>query len=71
MKLKLIKDIVIPAGTVFDTAAIKVERAPGMHVEHTFAVGGSKDTYGTVTYMVGEKGSEERSQLTEYFQPVE
>lgn len=70
MKLRLKKDIVIKAGTIFDTAPGKVVRDSNQFVEATFAVGRSKDTFGTVTYLVGEVGTEERRQVSRYFEPA-
>mgnify|MGYP006999130505 CR=1 FL=1 len=70
MKLRLKKDIVIKAGTIFDTAPSGVSRAPDLFVEATFAVGRSKDTYGSVTYMVGKPRSNARRQVSGYFEVV-
>lgn len=68
MKLRLKKDIVIPAGTVFDDASIQTTRAPGEFAETI--VGLSKDTFGSFTYSVGQKNSEERKQVAEYFEEI-
>lgn len=54
MRLRLKKDIVIEAGTIFDTAASEVSRDPAAHVEFTFGL--TKDTSGTVVYQVGDEG---------------
>ena len=70
MKLKLKKDIVIPAGTVFDDAPTQTRRVSSEFVEATFAVGDSKDTYGSVVYLVGSKDSKERTQVSEYFEEI-
>lgn len=70
MKLKLLKDITIPAGTIFSDAPTETSRAPGSFVEAIFNVGDSKDTFGCITYMVGERGSRERAQVSDYFQVI-
>ena len=54
MKMRLKKDIVIKAGTIFDTAASKVIRRPDACVECGFGL--TKDSYGTVVYLVGDAG---------------
>ena len=53
MKLRLKRDIVIKAGTIFDTAAEAVVRDSAAFVECVFGL--TKDTYGTVTYEVGDE----------------
>jgi hypothetical protein len=63
--LYLLKDIVIPAGTRFDEAPEKTERACDGHVSHI--IGLSKDSSGDLTYFAGEPGSIEREQLKEWF----
>jgi hypothetical protein len=63
--LYLLKDIVIPAGTKFETAPLEVSRCHEGHVSHI--VGLSKDTSGDLTYYVGPEGSKERQQLEEMF----
>lgn len=68
MKARLLKDIVIPAGTVFDTAASKTVRSDG-HVEHW--IGLSKNTSGTIVYFIGEKDDKEREELKEHFEVIE
>ena len=70
MKLKLKKDIVIPAGTIFDDAPNLTRYASSEFVEATFAVGDSKDTYGSIVYLVGTKDSKERDQVSEYFEEI-
>jgi hypothetical protein len=70
MKAKLLKDIVIPAGTIFHAGPSKIENYGNDHVEHIF--GFSNDTFGRVMYAVGETPeSEERIQLKEYFEVIE
>lgn len=50
MKKVLLKDIVIPAGTIFGEAALKVAREPGTALE--CSIGLTKDTLGHFTYEV-------------------
>lgn len=64
MKVKLIKDIIIPLGTILDRAAVKVERVGDFHVETQ--IGLSKDSSGTFTYFI-----EPMDDLSEYFEVVE
>jgi hypothetical protein len=71
MKVRLKQDIVIKAGTVFDTAPIQVVRAIDGFVEHIFAVGDSANTYGSLVYFVGTKESEEREEISDFFEEVE
>jgi hypothetical protein len=47
MKLRLKKDIVIPAGTVFNDAPLKVVRKPGCYVESV--IGLTPDAVGFFT----------------------
>ena len=54
MRMRLKKDIVIKAGTIFDTAASEVSRDPEAYVECVFGL--TKDSYGIVTYQVGDEG---------------
>jgi len=54
MKMRLKKDIVIKAGTIFDTAASELRQDPAAYVECVFGL--TKDTYGMVTYEVGDEG---------------
>lgn len=63
--LYLLKDIVIPAGTKFETAPVKTERAGEGHVSAIIAM--SPDTSGEIVYFAGPPGSAEREQLTEWF----
>jgi hypothetical protein len=71
MKYRLKKDVVIPAGTVFDTAPVRTERAIS---EEPFdgsidtIIGLTKDTSGTFTYALDPM---DREALEEHFQPVE
>ena len=60
--LVLLKDLVIPAGTVFSTAANKVERFGEGHVETT--IGLTDNSSGDVTYYVGD----DKEELKEWFQ---
>lgn len=53
MKMRLKKDIVIKAGTIFGTAASKVERDPDCFAE--CIIGLTKDTAGILTYEVGDE----------------
>lgn len=53
MKKLLLKDIVIPAGTIFDDAPIKTTRAPGAYVEAT--VGLTQNTAGSFIYEVSDE----------------
>jgi hypothetical protein len=55
----LLKDIVIPAGTVFSTAPIRTVRAEGEFIDCT--VGLSRNTAGTFTYEVNHE------ELAEWF----
>lgn len=61
MKLVLKKDIVIPAGTEFDSVgvAVKTVRTPGMHVRHTIGFG--PNTFGElmVGHEIGDPGFDE------------
>jgi len=61
MKKVLLKDIVIPAGTIFDDAPSKTERADGCYVD--CVVGLTKNTAGTFTYEVSDE-------LVEWFADV-
>ena len=60
MKKVLIKDIVIPAGTVFTSAPFKTERVGDDHLIAT--VGLSKDSCGSIEYCLDGMDNEE-----EYF----
>ena len=52
-KWKVSPSIVIKAGTIFDTAARKVERDPDAFVECVFGL--TKDTHGPLVYEVGDE----------------
>ena len=71
MKVRLKQDIVIKAGTVFDTAPVQTVRAIDGFVEHTFAVGDSANTYGSLVYFVGAKDTEERKEVSDFFEEIE
>ena len=62
IKKVLLKDIVIPAGTMFTTAPIKTERTGGDHYE--CLVGLSDNTCGSFVYDIDP---EMHSELDEYF----
>jgi len=55
MKLRLKKNIVIKAGTIFDTAPHTISCDPSAFVECTFGL--TKGTFGTVRYHVGDDNS--------------
>lgn len=73
MKMRLKKDIVIKAGTIFDTAAENVSRDPAAYVECVFGL--TKDSYGTVTYQVGDasdmRDTKHRRAIRRWFEEVE
>jgi hypothetical protein len=50
MKHVLMKDIVIPAGTIFDDAPLRTVRAPGAYMQTV--IGLTRDTAGTFEYEV-------------------
>ena len=50
MRAKLLKDIAIPAGTIFEDAPMRTRRFGKYHTEHILGL--SKDTSGEVTYHV-------------------
>jgi len=52
-KKVLLKDIVIPAGTVFTTAPEKIQMNPGEHVE--CIVGLTKNTAGSLIYQISDE----------------
>jgi len=64
VKKVLVKDLVIPAGTVFDTAPIMTERVGEEHVEAV--IGLTKNTSGTVGYFVGD----DQEELKEWFRDL-
>ena len=56
MKKVLLKDIVIPAGTIFDDAPTRTLRAPFEHVE--CIIGLTTNTAGSLVYDVSDELSE-------------
>lgn len=52
MKKVLLKDIIIPAGTVFDDAPYKCEYSKKCYVEAV--IGLTKDTSGYITYQTSD-----------------
>jgi len=62
-QFKLLKDIVIPAGTVFSTAPAKTERFGNDHVSRV--IGLSQNTAGEVNYCIDEP-----AELAEWFEEV-
>ncbi len=60
MKKVLIKDIVIPAGTVFDSAPCGTQRFGDGHIQAT--IGLSKDSSGSIEYCLDDMDNEK-----EYF----
>lgn len=61
---KLIKDIVIPAGTIFQDAPQRTERFGDGHIQAT--IGLTDNTTGDVTYFVGD----DQEKLRKWFQDV-
>ena len=55
MKKVLLKDIVIPAGTIFSDAPTKTVRS-GQFIDVVFSL--SKDTYGTAEYCLDDFGED-------------
>ena len=69
MKKVLIRDLVIPAGTVFDTAPTSTTRADDCFVEAV--IGLTKNTYGTVTYCVNDDDfPKDMKKLKKWFRDV-
>ena len=64
MKKRLLKDIVIKAGTIFNDAPIKTLRAPGC-VMSTFGL--SDNTFGTIEY----RPDDDEDEMKEWFEDVE
>lgn len=64
MKVRLKKDILIPAWTVFDDAPHRMEMVPG-HIEHI--IGLTDDSSGTLIYYLDPHDTE----LSEWFEPCE
>jgi hypothetical protein len=60
-KRVLLKDIVIPAGTVFDDAPVRTDRSAGCYVETV--IGLTPNTAGFLTYQVSDD-------LGEWFAPL-
>ena len=55
MNLRLKKDIVIPAGTIFDdNVAIKTARMPNSHVEHILGFGANATGHLVVGHEIGD-----------------
>ncbi len=66
MRKVLIKDLIIPKGTVFDTAPTKTVRYGDEHIQAVFGL--TKDTFGTVEYCFDNCISERQKEvLNEYF----
>lgn len=65
MKKVLLKDIVIPAGTVLSDAPSRTERSDGIFAE--CVIGLSKNSFGTFTYEVNPEDKEDQEILKEYF----
>lgn len=63
MKKVLLKDIVIPAGTVFSSSPCQRTYANDCFVETT--IGLTKNTYGNVTYEVSDEVAEWFADLRE------
>jgi hypothetical protein len=63
--LRLKKDLVIPAGTVFNTASVYTERYGEGHVQAVFGL--SPNTSGDITYDV----SGDIAELEEWFEVVD
>jgi len=72
MKFRLKKDIVIKAGTIFDTAAEKVDRDSRCYSE--VVIGLTKDTAGTLVYETGDehqwRDPKTRRQLSRWFERI-
>lgn len=62
MKKRLMKDIVIPAGTIFKDAPVKTQRAKGEFME--CIIGLSRNTAGSLVYEAQHK------ELSEWFEDV-
>jgi len=65
MKKVLIKDIVIPAGTIFTDAPERIEQDSKVFGECVFGL--TKDSYGTVTY---EINGDDKDGVKEWFVDV-
>jgi len=64
MKKVLIKDLVIPAGTIFSDAPVRTDRLGKEHIQAT--IGLSDNTSGSVLYWCGDDAEE----LQEWFRDV-
>lgn len=65
MKHKLLKDIVIPKGTIFTIAPQQVQYKGANHIE--CIIGLSKNTHGNLHYDI----SDDKIKMKEYFKPIE
>lgn len=65
VKVKLLKDIVIPAGTIFVDAPVRTLRFGSGHVETV--VGLTKNTVGFFNYDI----CDDKEELKEYFEEIE
>ena len=65
MKMRLKKDLVIPAGTMFGEAPTRTHHVGDGHIDHVFGL--SDNTHGTVTYCLGD----DPDQMGEWFELVE
>jgi len=72
MKWRLKKDIVIKAGTIFDTSCSKMELDPSCHGE--CIIGLTKDTAGHVIYEIGNsddwKDPKFKRAISRWFEPI-
>ena len=64
MTFKLKKDIVIPAGTRFDTAPTKTKRVGGGHIQAVFGL--SRNTHGFIEYSLD--GETDLEEMRDYFE---
>lgn len=64
MRKRLLKDIIIPAGTIFLEAPWKTTRAPG---HYDCVIGLSNNTSGTLCYDIDPI---EEKELNEYFETI-
>lgn len=69
MKAKLKRDIVIPAGTEFDTAPSKTERFGVGHID--CCIGLTRDVSATLSLCIGGPGDSERTDAKEWFEIVQ
>lgn len=65
-QIVLLKDLVIPAGTVFSPSPVKTERDPDA-LFFDAVIGLSKDSYGTVTYCLDD---DKEKLLGNWFAPL-